>query len=143
MLSALAASVVADLRLGDPMREVAVTIQPEVRCRGDAGLLRAVMTNLIGNAWKYSARVATAQIEIGATTAGGRTEVFAKDNGAGFDMKDASRLFLPFQRLHRTDEFTGVGVGLTIVQRIIERHGGRVRGESTPGEGARFSFDLP
>ena len=141
-LSALAASVVADLRLADPTREVAVTIQPGLRCRADAGLLRAVMTNLIGNAWKYSARVANPQIEIGGTT-GPRTEVFVKDNGAGFDMKDASRLFLPFQRLHRADEFTGAGVGLTIVQRIIERHGGRVRGESTPGEGARFSFELP
>ncbi len=84
-----------------------------------------------------------AQIDVGSTTSGGRTEYFVRDNGAGFDMKDASRLFLPFQRLHRADDFAGTGVGLTIVQRIIERHGGHVRGESQPGEGALFTFDLP
>ncbi len=142
-LSALAASVIADLRLAEPARKVTITVQPGLRCTADPGLMRAVMTNLVGNAWKYSSRVVHAEIEIGTATIDGRTEVFVRDNGAGFDMREAHRLFLPFQRLHRADDFVGTGVGLTIVQRIIERHGGSVRGASTPGQGARFSFDLP
>jgi len=142
-LTALSASVLADLRIAHATREVTVTIHPALRCTADPGLIRAVMTNLIGNAWKYSSRVANAQIEVGSMSSGGRSEFFVRDNGAGFDMKDVDRLFLPFQRLHRADDFAGTGVGLTIVQRIIERHGGRVRGESTPGEGALFTFDLP
>lgn len=142
-LSALAMGIVADLREADPTRDVGVAIQSGVRCTADPGLMRAVMTNLISNAWKYSSRVPQPRIEIGTASTDGRTEVFVRDNGAGFDMKDAHRLFLPFQRLHRGDDFVGTGVGLTIVQRIIERHGGTVRGESAPGQGARFAFDLP
>jgi PAS domain S-box-containing protein len=142
-LSAIAETVIADLRLAHPEREVTVTIQPGLRCTADHGLMRAVMTNLIGNAWKYSARVDRAEIEIGTATNDGRTELFVRDNGAGFDMNEAHRLFLPFQRLHRADDFAGTGVGLTIVQRIVERHGGTIRGASTPGQGARFAFELP
>jgi PAS domain S-box-containing protein len=141
-LSALSSSILAELRQTTPARDVAIAIIPGLACVADPGLMRAVMTNLLGNAWKYSSRVPHALIEVGSVTTDGRCEYFVRDNGAGFDPNEAHRLFLPFQRLHRADDFVGTGVGLTIVQRIIERHGGRVRGESLPGEGATFYFDL-
>ena len=124
-LSQLCEEIVANLRLASPERQVTVEVAPGLRCNVDASLMRAAMENLIGNAWKYSARVAHARIEIGTMAVDGRDVFFVRDNGAGFDMTQAHRLFAPFQRLHAPNEFDGTGVGLTAVQRIIERHGGQ------------------
>lgn len=141
-LSAMAAEIMADLRRLAPEREATVDIAPGLACRADRGLLRSVLENLLGNAWKYSSRVAHAQIEVGANTVDGRTRFFVRDNGAGFEPADASRLFRPFERLHKASEFTGTGVGLAVVQRIIERHGGQIEAEGEPGRGAVFTFDV-
>ena len=140
-LSALAEELVANLRTSAPEREVLVTISPGLRVAGDAMLVRTAFENLIGNAWKYSSRVERARIEIGATEDG--KAIFVKDNGAGFDMKDAPRLFEPFERLHSASEFEGTGVGLAAVNRIVDRHGGRIWADSAPGEGAAFFVELP
>ena len=107
-------------------------------------LVRTVLENLIGNAWKYSSKAEAPAIEVGAGPAdeGGSRTFFVKDNGAGFDMKEADRLFAPFQRLHKASEFEGTGVGLTAVHRIVERHGGRIWAESAKGAGATFWFTL-
>jgi PAS domain S-box-containing protein len=142
-LSALCNDVIAQLRRGSPNRVVSVDVQPGLRCFGDAGLMRAALENLLGNAWKYSSRVESARIEVGATDVDGRPAFFIRDNGAGFDMKDAHRLFAPFERLHKASEFEGTGIGLAGVHRIIERHGGRIWAEGEPGRGATFSFELP
>ncbi|MCJ0824508.1 ATP-binding protein [Luteimonas sp. 50] len=141
-LSAMAAEIMADLRRLAPEREATVDIAPGLACRADRGLLRSVLENLLGNAWKYSSRVAHARIEVGANTVDGRTRFFVRDNGAGFESADASRLFRPFERLHKASEFTGTGVGLAVVQRIIERHGGQIEAEGEPGRGAVFTFDV-
>jgi signal transduction histidine kinase len=142
-LSAMAAEIMADLRRLAPDREATVEIAAGLSCDADRGLLRSVMANLLGNAWKYSSRVAHAHIEVGATTSPeGRTRFFVRDNGAGFAADDASRLFRPFERLHKASEFTGTGVGLAVVQRIIERHGGQIEAQGEPGKGATFTFDL-
>jgi light-regulated signal transduction histidine kinase (bacteriophytochrome) len=106
-------------------------------------MLRIVMENLMGNAWKFTSLVDLARIEIGVTYPAGKpTEYFVRDNGAGFDMQYANRLFGAFQRLHLEDEFPGTGIGLASVQRIIHRHGGRIRAASSVGQGATFYFDL-
>jgi PAS domain S-box-containing protein len=141
-LSALAAEVMADLRRLSPGRQATVEIEPGLRCHADAGLMRSVMENLLGNAWKYSSRVEHARIEVGRTGDGGRTRFFVRDNGAGFESADASRLFKPFERLHKASEFAGTGVGLAVVQRIIERHEGSIHARGEPGRGALFAFDL-
>jgi len=142
-LSQLCDEIASNLRLASPGRQVTVEITPGLRCSVDASLMRAAMENLIGNAWKYSARVAHARIEIGTMAADGRDVFFVRDNGAGFDMKQVHRLFAPFQRLHAANEFEGTGVGLAAVQRIIERHGGHIWAESAPGHGATFFFAIP
>jgi light-regulated signal transduction histidine kinase (bacteriophytochrome) len=111
---------------------------------GDPRLLNAVLQNLLGNAWKFSARQPVAHIEMGRQAGSGGEEVFfVRDNGAGFDMAYASQLFEPFKRLHAHHEFEGSGVGLATVHRVIERHGGRVRGEGSVGCGAAFYFSFP
>jgi light-regulated signal transduction histidine kinase (bacteriophytochrome) len=110
---------------------------------GDRVLLRSVFANLLGNAWKFTAKRTVAKIEVGKMESGsGATVFFVKDNGAGFEMKYADRLFSPFQRLHRQDEFPGTGVGLATVQKIIHKHGGRIWAESQPEQGATFFFTL-
>ena len=141
-LSALAAEIIADLRRLSPERQATVEIQPGLHCDADPGLMRSVMDNLLGNAWKYSSRVEHACIEVGSSLDAGRTCFFVRDNGAGFDAADAGRLFKPFERLHKASEFAGTGVGLAVVQRIIERHEGRIHAHGEPGMGAVFSFDL-
>ena len=141
-LSAMAAEIMADLRRLSPERQATVDIAPGLSCRADCGLLRSVMENLLGNAWKYSSRVAHAHIVVGAKTVDGRTRFFVRDNGAGFEPADASRLFRPFERLHKASEFAGTGVGLAVVQRIIERHGGHIQADGEPGKGATFTFDV-
>jgi signal transduction histidine kinase len=141
-LSQLAGFVIDDLRRSAPERRVQVHIEPDLIAQGDPTLLRVVLENLLGNAWKYSARCETAQIrfERGGTAAAPSFTV--RDNGAGFDMRFADRLFGVFQRLHSASDFEGTGVGLASVRRIIRRHGGEIWAESEVGRGAAFHFTL-
>jgi two-component system sensor histidine kinase/response regulator len=139
-LSAMAERIVSDLRQAHPARAVTVTIEEGLVVRGDRALLDVVLVNLIGNAWKFTSRRENAHIEIGRGPEG---ELFVRDDGAGFDSGYASRLFAPFQRLHRADEFEGTGVGLATVQRVIHRHGGSIRAEAAVGRGATFYFSIP
>lgn len=142
-LSELALSVVDNLRQADVGRKVDVSITPGLRVHADPGLMRILLENLIGNAWKFTAHTAQPCIVIGSERHEGETAYFVRDNGAGFDMAHAARLFTPFQRMHRLDEFEGSGIGLSIVQRIVGRHQGRIWAEATPGEGATLRFTLP
>jgi len=141
-LSQLASFIVDDLMRAAPEREVEVSIEPGLRVRGDPTLLRLVLENLLGNAWKYSGKNPRARIEFGAAIADGRRVFAVRDNGAGFDMRVADRLFGLFQRLHSAKDFPGTGVGLASVRRIVQRHGGDVWAESEPGRGAAFFFTL-
>ena len=143
-LSALARGIVERLQLTDPERDAEFVIEPEMVGWGDARLLGVVLENLFGNAWKFTARRAAARIEfgIGATGQGAHAVHVVRDNGAGFDMAHAARLFGVFQRLHPASEFEGTGIGLATVQRIIRRHGGRVWAEGVVGQGAAFYFTL-
>ncbi len=144
-LTRLAERVVAELRAAEPDREHAVQIgvEPGLQAFGDPALVRLVLQNLIGNAWKFTAKKADARIDIGATVTDGEREFFVRDNGAGFDMRYREKLFVPFQRLHSFDDFAGSGIGLAIVLRIVARHGGRVWAEGELGRGAVFHFTLP
>ena len=141
-LSALAKTVLEELQAGQPERAVSVTIQPGLTATGDSRLLRQVLVNLLHNAYKFTSKRAAATVEVGAAVAPEPT-FFVRDNGAGFDMAYAQRLFGAFQRLHDQTEYTGTGVGLATVQRIINRHGGRVWAESQVNAGATFYFSLP
>ena len=141
-LSALAREVAAECRRAAPGRRVAFRAANGLSAVGDATLLRVVLQNLLGNAWKYSAKVERPEVEFGAVEGESGREFFVRDNGAGFDAA-AESLFTPFQRFHAADDFPGTGVGLATVQRIVERHGGRVRAESRPGAGATFRWTLP
>jgi light-regulated signal transduction histidine kinase (bacteriophytochrome) len=121
---------------------VEVVIAPGLSARGDRSLLRLVMDNLIGNAWKFTGLTQGARIEVGGVIVDGRSAFFVRDNGAGFDMAYAHKLFAPFQRLHSAAEFEGTGIGLAMVQRIVHRHGGSVRAEGAVGRGATFTLTL-
>jgi signal transduction histidine kinase len=143
-LTALANEVAGELREAEPARSVDVIVQKGLHVVGDKVLLRAVLTNLLSNAWKFTKRRLKARIEVGQRTdEQGASTFFVSDDGAGFDMQYASKLFGVFQRLHHTDEYPGTGVGLATVERIISRHGGRIWAESRPEEGATFCFTLP
>ena len=147
-LSRVAAEVVSELRQGDPARQVEVVVEPGLSAGGDPALLRNLLQNLLGNAWKFTARRPDARIElVGDTRRGDAAEGLAafvvRDNGAGFDPAYASKLFRPFQRLHGADEYEGHGIGLATVRRIVERHGGSIHAEGRAGEGASFRFTLP
>lgn len=139
-LAAMAAEVAADLRIADPGRSVAFSIEPGLVAKGDPALLRNLMDNLLGNAWKFTSGVADARIEVGRNAQG---EFFVRDNGAGFEPEYAAKLFRPFQRLHSQEQYAGHGIGLASVRRIVERHGGSVRAEGRAGLGATFYFRLP
>ncbi|WP_049763816.1 sensor histidine kinase [Polaromonas naphthalenivorans] len=142
-LSALARQAERECREREAARQVQVSVEDGLMAQGDAGLLRIVLQNLVGNAWKYSAKRQLALIEVGSQTeAGGQTVYFVKDNGAGFDMAYAHKLFAPFERLHPASEFAGTGIGLATAQKIISRHGGRIWAGSMPGQGAAFYFTL-
>ena len=141
-LSQLAGFVVEELRRSAPERLVTVHIQPRMVVQGDPTLLRMVLENLLGNAWKYSSKCAQAQIRFEAQQEQGQWTYRVSDNGAGFDMRFADRLFGVFQRLHSASDFQGTGVGLASVRRIVRRHGGDIWAESAVGEGARFYFTL-
>jgi light-regulated signal transduction histidine kinase (bacteriophytochrome) len=121
---------------------VETRIRPGVVVSGDGQLLRIALSNLLENAWKFTARQPAARIEFGLTSAAGESTYFVRDNGAGFDMTYADRLFGPFQRLHLATEFPGSGIGLATVRRIIHRMGGRVWAEGLVGRGATFHFTL-
>lgn len=141
-LSQLAQFVVDDLRRSGAAREVDVEVEPGLRASGDPTLLRLVLENLIGNAWKYTARADRARISLRAAQHEGRRAFAVADNGAGFDMRSADRLFGLFQRLHSASDFPGHGVGLASVRRIVNRHGGDIWAEGRPGQGATFTFTL-
>lgn len=141
-LSALARLILTRLQEGEPERRVEVKIRPGVVVTGDGQLLKMAMENLLENAWKFTGKQSESRIEFGVTHASGEPTYFVRDNGAGFDMGYADRLFGPFQRLHHQDEFPGTGIGLATVQRIIHRHGGRVWAEGLVGQGATFHFTL-
>ncbi len=142
-LSQLAGSVLADLQRREPDRAIDLQIAPGLVARGDEGLLRIAMENLLGNAWKFTTGKPRPTIEVGATESDGVHWFFVRDNGAGFNMANADRLFGVFQRLHAQDEFPGTGIGLATVRRIFNRHGGEVRAEAKINEGATFYFRLP
>ena len=142
-LSRLAQEIAEELTRREPERKVSFTIAPEAKVIGDVRFLRGVLENLIGNAWKYTSKRQETKIEFGMMEKDGDCVFFVRDNGAGFDMQYAKRLFGVFQRLHTTEEFPGTGVGLATVQRIIHRHGGRVWAESEVDHGATFYFTLP
>ncbi len=141
-LSALATALAAELQRSDPQRDVRFAIAPDLVARGDPGLMRLVLQNLLGNAWKFTGKRSPAHVEVGSMAHDGRRAFFVQDDGAGFDMAYAAKLFGAFQRLHASDEFPGSGIGLATVQRIIHRHGGQVWAEGTPGRGATFYFTL-
>ena len=142
-LSELAHSVLDELQLSAPERRVDLRITENMHCEGDPTLLRLVLENLLGNAWKYSAKREKAVIEFGVAQDPGHARVFhVRDNGAGFDMRYADKLFAPFQRLHTATEFEGTGIGLASARRIIHRHGGRLWGKGSVDQGACFCFTL-
>lgn len=143
-LSMLARDVAASLAGADPGRRVVVSVQPGMRMRADRGMVHNLLENLLGNAWKFTAGCDAARIEVGmeAGRGDGRSWFFVRDNGAGFDPGYANKLFKPFQRLHGQDEFAGHGIGLASVKRIVERHGGEIEAEGSPGQGATFRFTL-
>jgi signal transduction histidine kinase len=142
-LSALAALILEEHQQADPGHRVTCTIEPRLIADGDARLLEVALRNLLGNAWKYTSRSSQPSIRIHGHTDATSTTISVSDNGAGFDMQHAGKLFQPFQRLHREEEFPGLGIGLATVQRIIRRHGGTIAGAGTPGAGASFTFTLP
>lgn len=143
-LSELARSVAAELERSDPQRTAQWQIADGLSVQADPGLMAVVMQNLLGNAWKYTGRTDQARIELFRLgEADGMVSFCVRDNGAGFDMAYADQLFQPFKRLHHQNEFEGTGVGLASVQRILQRHGGSVRGEGVVGQGASFCFSLP
>jgi signal transduction histidine kinase len=142
-LAPKARQIVEQLRQRFPDRDVDVEIEAPLPCTGDPRLLAVLLENLIGNAWKFTARVPQARIHVGRRAGDDAQDVyFVEDNGAGFDMAYVDKLFKAFQRLHSASEFEGTGIGLATVHRIVTRHGGRVWAEASPGRGAVFQFTL-
>jgi signal transduction histidine kinase len=139
-LTALAESVAAELREDDPHRAVSVDIEQGLEAQGEQQMLQIVLANLLGNAWKFTRQLDDAQVRVGKN---GEGEFYVRDNGAGFEMSYANKLFGAFARLHSNDEYEGTGIGLATVARIIHRHGGSIRAEGSVGEGATFYFTLP
>jgi DNA-binding response OmpR family regulator len=141
-LSRLGREVVEELRQSNGARDVECVIPDRLTAAGDPTLLRLVLQNLLGNAWKFTRQRGRARIELGVAEESGESVYFVKDNGAGFDMAHADGLFSPFQRLHPATDFPGIGIGLATVQRIVDRHGGRVWADGAPGQGATMYFTL-
>lgn len=141
-LSLLVEQILGELRLEDPERQVDIHIEPNLIAAADRALMRVALDNLLRNAWKFTSRREVASIRFHAELRDRQVVYCVSDNGAGFDMNFATKLFLPFHRLHGISEFAGTGIGLATVQRVIQRHEGRVWAESTPDEGARFYFTL-
>ena len=141
-ISMKASSVVEGLRASDPDRQVEVSIKEGLVAFADPGLTEIVLSNLLGNAWKFTSKTKNARIEFGSLEHDGTTAYYVRDNGAGFDPDNKNKLFVPFQRLHSDKEFAGLGIGLSIAARIIQRHGGRIWAEGEKGKGAAFFFTL-
>ncbi len=141
-LSSIAAEILAELKAAEPKRQAEIKITPNLRVQGDPSALVVVLRNLLENAWKYTQKTARPQIELGMRTVDGETHYFIRDNGIGFDMAHAGRLFAPFERLIPSDEFPGSGIGLATVERLIHRHGGRIWAESEVDKGACFYFTV-
>jgi len=141
-LSAIAETIAGELQSTQPERKAEFVIAPNLSAQGDAHLLRVALDNLIGNAWKFTRKRPQTRIEFGSTEANGQVIFFVRDNGVGFDMAYADKLFDGFQRLHSPADYEGTGIGLTTVKRIIDRHGGRIWADSTVDEGATFYFTL-
>ena len=141
-LSSLVRSIAAELKAGEPDRKVELDVAEGVRTEGDARLLRVLLENLLRNAWKFTGKRSTAKIEFGTSHNNGTPVYYVRDDGAGFDMAYAGKLFSAFQRLHAMTEFQGTGIGLATVQRIVHRHGGRVWAEGKVDQGAPFDFTL-
>lgn len=141
-LSDLAHEIAVDLQIRAPERKTCFNISPGLVARGEPCLLKVALTNLLGNAMKYTGKVHEPRIEFGMLEHQHKRAFYVRDNGAGFDMKDYEKLFKPFQRLHGAHEFPGTGIGLMIVQRIIHRHGGEIWANAEPGKGASFFFSL-
>jgi light-regulated signal transduction histidine kinase (bacteriophytochrome) len=142
-LSQLARVVAEELKHQNPERVVAVEIEPGLSTHADSGLMRILLDNLLGNAWKFTARTTDARIEMRAQTEGADIVYLVKDNGAGFDMDHVSALFRPFQRLHDAADFPGTGIGLATVQRVVDHHGGRIWAHGAVGRGATVFFTVP
>lgn len=142
-LSQMASSFVVQLLMREPHRQVEFNIAEKVLVEGDPKLLREVMENLLDNAWKYTGKQEKALIEFGTMEIDGATAYFVRDNGPGFDMAQAERIFTPFHRLHCREEYAGFGIGLSTARRIIQRHGGSIWAEGEPGRGATFFFTIP
>jgi signal transduction histidine kinase len=138
----IARQVATDLHVRNPARAVEIVVWDDLPASADPRLLRAALENLMGNAWKFTGKTERPRVEVGALRENGRSTFFVKDNGAGFDMAYASKLFGAFQRLHSEREYAGTGIGLATVQRIVHRHGGRIWAEAKPGKGAVFFFTL-
>jgi PAS domain S-box-containing protein len=141
-VSSLARTTAEKLQAMDPSRKVKITIQDKISASGDKKLLEILFENLLGNAWKFTGNTKHPAIEFGEATKNDERVYYIQDNGAGFDMAYADKLFIPFQRLHSVDEFPGTGIGLAIVSRVVHRHGGRIWAESEVGKGATFYFTL-
>jgi len=142
-LSHVAAVVFDELTRRDPAREVALDVAPGLVVAADGRLIRILLDNLLGNAWKFTGGAARATIGVGSERRDGESVYFVRDNGAGFDMSQVGRLFTPFQRLHTDGTFAGTGIGLATVRRIVERHGGKIWAEGSIGLGAKISFTIP
>jgi two-component system NtrC family sensor kinase len=141
-LSSIARDVVEELRSKEPDRRVALHIENRLTAEADGRLVRVALENLLGNAWKFTAKVPDARIDVGAVQEKGGTTFFIRDNGAGFDMSYAEKLFNPFVRLHTDSEFPGTGIGLATVKRVVDRHGGRIWAQSAVDQGSVFYFTL-
>jgi light-regulated signal transduction histidine kinase (bacteriophytochrome) len=139
----MAMTVVEELRRRDVTRKLSADIAEGLTADADGRLVRILLENLIGNAWKFTAKVANPKVTIGSERRDRETVFFVRDNGAGFDMAYADRLFTPFQRLHSERDYAGTGIGLATVHRIVERHGGHIWAEAALGQGATFYFTLP
>lgn len=142
-VSQLSLRLLEDMAAAEPDRQVSWEVERDLIAVADERLLLICLENILGNAWKFTADTEGAHITVGATIEDDETVFFVRDNGAGFSMDYSSKLFVPFQRLHAVEQFTGTGIGLATVYRIIARHGGRIWGEGAPGEGATFHFTLP
>jgi two-component system NtrC family sensor kinase len=142
-LSSIARAAVEELKKKDPDRAVSLSIEDHLLAEADSRLIRVAFDNLLGNAWKFTAKVSGPRIEVGTDQQQGGTVFFVRDNGAGFNMTYAERLFRPFQRLHNESEFPGTGIGLATVHRIIDRHGGSIWASSAVDQGATFYFTIP
>lgn len=142
-LSKIAEGIIADLRQAEPDRDVNVRIQRDMMAYADEALIGVVLSNLLGNAWKFTSKTPSPSISFECVTQAQGEDIFTiADNGVGFDMAYADKLFSPFQRLHSDAEFPGSGIGLSLVRRIVLRHGGKIWVHAAPGEGAQFFFTI-